>query len=278
MAYLYRNKAFTLIELLVVIAIIALLMAIIMPGLSRAKNQAQATVCLANLNGLTKSWMLYAQENNDRTVGVTVGNTGDPDYCWVDAPQDSLGNLCLTTALGTADDEIRGIEKGLLFDYTSDPELYHCPSDRRYMDRPELYPSATGDGGYRTYSLAAGAGPTRASEVTWNGFDPYLRLSRIPGPGDKYVFVEEADGRGINANSWVIKPQNPTAWVDPIAVSHMERSTLGFADGHGEKHRWVDESTIGMAERQDTNMTLPAGESGEDLAYMIRNYPYLRLH
>lgn len=62
---MYRNmrKGFTLIELLVVITIIALLMGILMPALSRARKQARATVCLANLKQWSTVIAMYTGDN-----------------------------------------------------------------------------------------------------------------------------------------------------------------------------------------------------------------------
>ena len=61
-----KRKAFTLIELLVVIAIIALLMAILMPTLRSAKNQARAVICKSNLNQWGKIFYLYTYDNDSR--------------------------------------------------------------------------------------------------------------------------------------------------------------------------------------------------------------------
>jgi len=73
---------FTLIELLVVIAIIALLMAILMPGLNRAKKQAKAVVCQANLKQMGLAFTMYAEDNN----GYLHEEEGsDPCDCWVPA-------------------------------------------------------------------------------------------------------------------------------------------------------------------------------------------------
>lgn len=74
-------------------------------------------------------------------------------------------------------------------------------------------------------------------------------------------------------NSWIIQPQNTTKWVDPISIWHVQSSTLGFADGHAEKHKWMDESTRKMAELQATDY--PA--SGEDLEFMLMHFPYLKI-
>lgn len=271
-----KKQAFTLIELLVVIAIIALLMAIIVPALRYAKLQAQSIVCLANLNGLGKAWVAYAQENADRVVGSWNGNPDAPDYAWVGNPRDASGAV-LSGANATAEDEMRGIEDGLLYPYLDTPEIFHCPADKRFT-APPTTAAGTGDGGYRSYSLTAGAGPCSQGEINWQGYEPHLKITRFRSSADKYIMVEEADGRGMNEGSWVIMPQSPNTWVDPIAIWHMNRSTLAFADGHGERHVWVDDSTIEMAEQQTTWVDPPETESGEDLAYMIRNFPYEKIN
>ena len=60
-----RKRGFTLIELLVVISIIALLIAILMPALNKAREQATGSACLANQRTMVMAWMLYASDNTD---------------------------------------------------------------------------------------------------------------------------------------------------------------------------------------------------------------------
>ncbi|HPY77583.1 MAG TPA: type II secretion system protein [Anaerohalosphaeraceae bacterium] len=271
-----QRNAFTLIELLVAIAIIALLLSTIMPALKAAKLQAQGAVCLTNVGGLARAWTVYADENNGRIVGSMVGSTRAPFYCWVAGPETQNG-VPVSPENSTAEDEIRGIKKGLLFPYSESETIYHCPSDTRYL-KPPTTVNGTGVGGYRSFSLVGGIGPNSQNEIAWQGYVPHLKISTIRSPGDKYILVEEADGRGLNVNSWIIKPQTPNTWIDPIAIWHLKHSTLGFADGHGQKHRWEDKSTILMAKEQRTNFgDIGPGEGG-DLAFMIRGFPFERYY
>ena len=65
-----KSRAFTLIELLVVIAIIALLLAILMPALTKVKNTAKRVVCQTNQHGIAQAYAAYASENEDRFIRI----------------------------------------------------------------------------------------------------------------------------------------------------------------------------------------------------------------
>ena len=69
-----RREAFTLIELLVVISIIAILMAVLMPALTKAREQGQRAVCLSNLKQLQLAWDMYANDNDERIVNGEAAN------------------------------------------------------------------------------------------------------------------------------------------------------------------------------------------------------------
>jgi prepilin-type N-terminal cleavage/methylation domain-containing protein len=258
-----KKKAFTLIELLVVIAIIALLMAILMPALRLARDQAKALLCVTNLRNLSIAWLTYAQDHKGKLVhGHIPRNNNPPRHYWVLAPQNASGGYTGDNRPGIVEDKLRGIKKGLLYPYVKNVKVYHCPGDAR-IDIPDQK-------AYRSYSMAGGMN----GEAGAFGAVPHLLYDRIRSPGDKYVFVEEMDDRGWNMGSWVLNPHNRNRWVDPLAIWHNERSCLGFADGHAEKHRWLDERTIKMAEEQNFGETHPGSP---DLAYMHNGYAYKKL-
>lgn len=92
----------------------------------------------------------------------------------------------------------------------------------------------------------------------------YTKISEINSSGSKYIFVEETDPRGRNVGAWEFNPKTP-AMVDAIAVLHINAGILGFADGHGEKHKWVEKETIDMAKSGSFNLT---NVNNRDLQYL----------
>ena len=280
-----KTKAFTLIELLVVIAIIALLMGILMPALWLVKRQAASTVCLTNTKNLALGWYMYMQDNDGRIMssednaveqnGTFVG--------WVGVPRDSTGNLLSISQTNPAvedEDEIRGIERGVLYPYVRDPDAYHCPADnirKSIYDRTGVFVS------YGVPMCLYGV-PNR-SDALYNL--QIKRFDEITRPATRYVFVESAETRNWNSSHhFVLGAPEYTGnltrwgWWGPMAINHGDSSILGFCDGHSEVRKWRDPST---KERVDKlirqGVTLygieypPAGQT-LDIDYMAAGWPY----
>ena len=80
-----NKKAFTLVELLVVISIISLLMAILLPALSKVREQANSLVCQTNLRSLTLAWRSYTEDNDEKLCSPDTFSN-DPGAVWPYAP------------------------------------------------------------------------------------------------------------------------------------------------------------------------------------------------
>ena len=262
-----NKKAFTLIELLVVIAIIALLLAILMPALGIVKKKAQAVVCASNVGQISKAWFMYAEDNKGMVVGSSTPVVPGDDGPWVCAPQTEAG---VSKTMGSeVEEKFEGYKRGALWSYYKSPKLLHCPGDKRSL-KPPVDPfneGLTGKGGYRSYSIVDGLNGGNYGAIS------IKRQSQIKRPSEKIVFLEEADGRGFNVNSWVMS-LTTDKWTDPFSIWHKDSSSLGFADGHAVNHKWLDEDTIDMAEKQTFHYSDPGSE---DIKYVQEHYPHAGL-
>jgi prepilin-type N-terminal cleavage/methylation domain-containing protein len=264
-----RRGGFTLIELLVVIAIIALLMAIMIPTLGRIKRQAAGSVCLSNQHQLVLAWILYAQDNDDKLVGGHDGYASSPsrDYDWVQLPRTEAGTV-VARAVATLEDEIRGCQRGALFPYVQEVDLYHCPGDRR--NRTEMTHRSYGIPGTMNGDVGAGASSWMTQQ--W-GYPSYKKLTAIKNPGIKYVFLEEkTDVGGWNWGSWNLEKQGER-WWDPIVVRHGRLSVLAFSDGHAVQHQWQQKSTLAMTDVPYPDcIRWPAPDGTDDLEFMREGF------
>lgn len=235
--------AFTLIELLVVITIIAILAALLLPVLGKAKQKGQGIGCLNNLKQLQIGWSLYSMDNDDkivRTGGMQslVTNPNDPTAQpggaranWVLGsvnPNDSPRTMCIDPQF---------IVNGLLFPYVKTLAVYKCPADRK-----------TGPGGVptvRSVSMNAWMNPI-SIEIFSSQNRVFRKQSDIvnPPPSKCWVLIDENPGT-INDGWFMEDPISyPNTWVDMPACYHHRAGGLSFADGHAEIKKWTDSRVL----------------------------------
>ncbi len=217
-----KKKGFTLIELLVVIAIIALLLAILLPSLNRAKELAKRVYCLSNTKSLTMAWIMYTEDNDGEIINSSTTDAYQRgDLGWAPA---ALLTGAPDWLKKDVDTQLADLEKSALFPYLGDSKgVFRCPTQKK-----ELMSSYSISHAMNWYS--AGYEPCPNA--------PYVRkISDIKSSGSRLVFIDEYD---LSNSSWGVWYEIP-AWMDRPSMQHGDGTTFSFADGHNEYWKWKDE-------------------------------------
>ena len=227
------RRGFTLIELLVVISIVSVMMSIMLPTLSGAREEGKRIACLSNMRSLSQAWIMYALDNDDKLCSADTGWDVPPDNHWVADGPIIPGN----DVGGTAE----AIRNGSLWSYTGEElKLYKCRSDRTER--------------LRSYAISrAMNGTPRVAEG--DAIRPFHLWNEITRTSERIVFIDADCSTPWMEGSFCavrdIDSPSPQWFVRDsrnITARHRQGCNVTFPDTHGEFWRYRDARTVALAD------------------------------
>jgi prepilin-type N-terminal cleavage/methylation domain-containing protein len=245
-----KKRGFTLIELLVVISIIALLLALLIPALDKARELARRAVCLGHLKDLSLSWIMYADDNEGKLVNgetaeqprlttVLTGGTVYQEIPWA-FESDPATSIY---------DQQAQIKKGILYTYSKNVKVYRCPGGKaKHMRTYSVTCSVNGEGRHLVGHGGHGGHNVNNNAMLW-----VKNSSLIRRPHQRIIFIDEGrtivnnDPDPTKGHSFKISYFNQE-WIDSPPVRHGGGTTVAYADNHTEYRKWagIDTITFGM--------------------------------
>ena len=225
---LFRN-GFTLIELLVVISIIALLMSIMMPALSRAREQGRKIVCQSNLRQQGLASILYSEANNDSMVILQRGDSITEAWCWAN----DIAPYITTMAKGYGESGSEWAQEGDSGTVARRMGVFRCPSQHKDPTSPtainwrirygiNLYTVSWSDGRLN-YKRAQIRRPSDSMHIADSSDDYNQKADTIFGAGTSEYTISRTAWRHFLTRSF-------SSQYCPVADRHTDANIL-FVDG-----------------------------------------------